>query len=288
MSKAKKEESEESKNAGPFLPKFWRRAKVIILTTTVIAFWGFVAMMFLGSDDLFSSSNCNVQGIKLYGKLDTYGTYFLDSDDEKVAGASSQIITQHIREAQKDDSIKAIILEIDSGGGGSVPGGEIASELKRSTKPTLALIREMGASAAYKAASGANWIMAAENSSVGSIGVTQSYLDYSAKNTKEGLTYIELSSGKFKDSGDPDKPLSEEEKQIFMRDIKIVYENFVKEISENRHIDIEKVRQLADGSTMLGRMALENGLIDQIGGLFEAERYIEDKIKEKPEICWAE
>ncbi len=284
----KKEKTKEAKNIRLFLTKFWRRAKIVIVAITVIAFWIFIALMFFADEDIFSDSDCNTQGIKLYGELDTYATYALDSDDKKVTMASSERITQQIREAQRDDSIKAILLQIDSPGGGTVPGGEIANELKRSTKPTLALIREMGASAAYEAASGAGWIMSAENSTVGGIGTTQSYLDNSIKNTKDGLTYVELNSGRYKDSGDPDKSLSEEEKQILIRDVRLTHENFIKEVAINRHLDIEKVRQLADGSTMLSRMALENGLIDQIGGLFEAEQYLKEKIKEKPAICWAE
>ena len=99
---------------------------------------------------------------------------------------------------------------------------EVVNALKNATKPTIALIREGGVSAAYYAASGADIIFASENSDVGSIGITMSYMDNTKKNQAEGLTYNQLSIGKYKDSGDPDKPLTAEEKELFMRDIKIL------------------------------------------------------------------
>lgn len=101
-----------------------------------------------------------------------------------------------------------------------------------------------------------------------------SYLDYSQKNQEEGVTYQELSSAKFKNYGDPDKPLTSEEKELFMRDLKISHEFFVKKVSQNRKLDIEKVKALADGSSMLGVQAKENGLIDEIGNRDSAEAWI--------------
>ncbi|MEK7122587.1 MAG: S49 family peptidase, partial [Patescibacteria group bacterium] len=65
----------------------------------------------------------------------------------------------------------------------------------------------------------------------------------------------------------------------------ILHENFVKTVAENRNLDVEKVRQFADGSTMLGEMALQNGLIDQIGGLVEVKKFFKEKIGEEAEIC---
>ena len=271
------------KKVAAFMARFWRKAKIVIIVVTIVAFWTILALVFFEDNNSFSSNSCNVKGIKLRGDLVTYN-YTIDNQGD--TSTTSESVIDAVREAEKDDSIKAILLEVDSGGGGTAPGGEIARELKRSSKPIVALIRQTGASAAYEAASGAGWIIASDNSDVGSIGVTQSYLDNSAKNSYDGLTYIDLSSGKYKDTGNPDKPLSDDEKKVLMRDINIVYENFIKEVAGNRHLDVEKVRQIADGSTMLGRMALENGLIDQIGDLFDAEQYLKGKINEEPNICW--
>jgi protease-4 len=84
----------------------------------------------------------------------------------------------------------------------------------------------------------------------------------------------------------PDKPLTQAERKIIERDLKITLENFITAVAENRKLDVEKVRALADGSSLLGEAALQNGLIDKIGGLFEAESYIKDKIQDEVNMCW--
>ena len=222
--------------------------------------------------------DCNVLGIDLHGYL------FIDQEaDDEI---SSTVIVDAIETADWNDEIKAIILDINSYGGEAVAAEEVANALWRSTKPVVALIRESGVSAGYWAATGAETIFASKNSNVGSIGVTMSYLDNVEQNRKEGLTYNRLSTGKFKDTGDPDKPLSYEEKELLMRDLKIVHENFIEAVAENRGLDIGKVRALADGSSMLGQMALDNGLIDRIGGFYEALEYLGTELGEPAVVCW--
>lgn len=109
-----------------------------------------------------------------------------------------------------------------------------------------------------------------------------SYLENADKDTK----YVQLSSGKYKDAGDPDKPLTAEEKELFMRDIKLVHENFIEDVATNRNIPLEEVRSIADGSSVLGTTAKSLKLIDEIGSWTEAEKYLEQQIGEKPEVCW--
>lgn len=233
-------------------------------------------------------SECNAFGIELHGSLITYiSPTDLDENGNLLSDqTASQNVVYAIAQAEKDDNIKAIILEVDSYGGNPVAAEEISNALKEAKKPTVAFIRQGGVSAAYWAATGADKIFASKNSDVGSIAVTMSYLDVFQQNQKEGLTYNQLSSGKFKDTGDPDKTLSEEERKLLMRDINIIHQNFIKAVAENRNLDIKKVESLADGSTMLGEMALENGLIDQIGGMFEVEEYLKEKIGKEVKICW--
>ena len=213
----------------------------------------------------------------------------------RVSVGAKSPLTQGIKESNAGTpvasslgrmGIKAIVLEIDSPGGYPVAAEEVANALKRAKKPTIALIREYGTSGAYYAATGADVIFASQNSDIGSIGVTMSYLDHSKENEKDGLTYNQISAGKFKDSGDSNKSLTLEEKELFMRDINILHENFIEAVADNRNIDIEKVKLLADGSTMLGQMALENNLIDHIGGRYEVEEYLRKKIGGNIEICW--
>ncbi len=238
--------------------------------------------------DTPEEKNCNVAEIAIHGDILTYIVRDADGNptEDYFDAVSSENVVYYIEKAEKDEKIKAILIEIDSWGGQSVAAEEIANTLKASTKPTVALIREVGTSAAYWAATGANRIFASRNSTIGSIGVTMSYVDNIGMNKKEGFSYVQLSAGKFKDSGSPDKPLSAEENTLLMRDVNIMHSNFIEDVSANRKIPIEKVRAVADGSSWLGSKAKELGLIDEIGGIMEVEKYLEEKIGEKAEICW--
>nr|MBP7967369.1 S49 family peptidase [Candidatus Woesebacteria bacterium] len=228
---------------------------------------------------------CNTLGLNLHGSIYTYipmqgvGEDTVPLFDDAVA---SEDIIAGINLAQQSSTIRAIMLEVDSGGGEPVAGEEIANALRGFDGVTVSVIRQMGASAAYWAATGADRIFASQNSDVGGIGVTSSYVE----NIESGSRYINLSAGKFKDSGDPEKPITEEERNLFMRDINIIYENFIQAIAQNRNLEIEKVRALADGSTVLGAQAKEFGLIDEIGSWTEARKYLEQELGEAPVICW--
>jgi signal peptide peptidase SppA len=239
-----------------------------------------------GSDE--EEKTCNVQGIELRGEVVTYVTPEGKDEEEKnvVDETSSEEIIYLINQANADDNIKAIILEVDSYGGSAVAAEEINDALKSTNKPTVAFVRGAAASAAYWAASGANTIFASSLSDIGSIGVTMSYLDNTKKNAKDGLTYNSLSAGKFKDYGSPDKILTEDEKKLIIRDLNITHDIFINAVSKNRNLPIEKVKALADGSSMPGQLAIENGLIDQIGGIYQVESYLKDKLGEDVEVCW--
>lgn len=149
------------------------------------------------AEESASVASCNVQGTILRGDVVTYisPSDYNDNGDVIVDQGSSEFVVKDIEDAEKDDSIKAIIVEIDSYGGSGVAGEEIANALKSAKKPTVALIRGAGDSAAYWAAIGASRIFASKNSDVGSIGVTMSYLDAVEQNKKDGYTYNSLSVG---------------------------------------------------------------------------------------------
>ena len=234
-----------------------------------------------------ANDNCTVRGIELHGTIMTYLPLHADNDTNfNYDSVSSENVDYAIKQANDDEKIKAIVVEVDSPGGSPVAGEEIANAIKGSDKPVVAYIRELGASSAYWAISSASKIFASENSNVGDIGITSSYVSDAGKNAKDGLTFEQLSAGKYKDAGNIDKPLTTEERALFMRDVNIVYQNFIKTVAQNRNIPIDKVRSIADGSSMLGVTALKLNLIDAIGGLPEVEQYIEKTTNEKPDICW--
>ena len=274
--------------------KIKKTLKVIFLLaiiSTIAMYWYDQYGYYFGEYSEYSTvcpEYSNVAVINIHGDIVTYLT---DQSSAEESGSvtsdsvSSEEIVAYIDEIEANSNIGAVIVEIDSYGGSPVASEEIADALRRMTKPTIAVIREIAASGAYMIASGADKIYASEMSNVGSIGITMSYLDYSQQNRQEGITYQQLSSGKFKDTGSPDKVLTAEEKELLMRDVKILHEAFVKRVAENRGLDIEKVEKLADGSTMLGMAAKENGLIDEIGNISDAQEWIRSELGIEPEIC---
>lgn len=270
-----------------------KKKRIFILNTFVILIILILGILLFNQSNSYDSEyvyddSCNVAGVELRGDIYTYLP--VDSEGYKLPGdedtVTSEDIIYYIEEADYDDNIKAILIEVDSYGGSPVAAEEISEVIRGTQKPVVAFIREAGVSAAYYAITPADYIFASRNSEVGGIGVTQSYLDNTALNQKEGYSFVQLSTGKFKDSGSPDKPLTQEEKNLFMRDLDIVHENFVQTVSKNRGIPIEEVRVIADGSTVLGEKAKELGLIDDIGGHADAMAYLETVLGEDVSVCW--
>lgn len=240
------------------------------------------------TDTISAPEDCNVYGINIHGDVVTYNSNDAYNDQDKLIydQTPADEVIWAVEKAQDAENVKALIIEIDSGGGYPVAGEEMMRAFKDSKKPVIAFIRTRGTSAAYMAATGAETIFASESSDVGSIGVTQSYLQNTDKNKKDGLTYIDLASGKFKDTGSPDKVITQEEKDYLMRDINIMYNHFVALVSQNRNLSIEKVKALADGSSILGAAALKAGLIDKIGLFPDVKNFVSEKIGTPVTVCW--
>lgn len=248
-----------------------------------------ISLIYLIFQSLFKEEDCNVAGINLHGTIITYIPEHSENDssyDFDYDSTSSDGITWLIEQANSQSNIKAIVVEVDSSGGSPVAGEEISRAIEGSTKPVVAFIRDIGASGAYWSISGSNKIFASQNSDVGSIGVTGSFLNNVDNNKKEGYEYEELTAGKYKDSGSPDRRLTNEERALFLRDVNIIHENFIEAVSKNRNLPLDQVRIIADGSTVLGARAKELGLIDEIGGIYDVEKYLENILEEEINICW--
>jgi signal peptide peptidase SppA len=236
-----------------------------------------------GSD---TDESCTVIGINLHGYLETYTPAHADNDSFfNYDTTPSEEVIWNIKTANEDEDIHAILVEVDSGGGSPVAGEEIANAIKNSEKPVIAYVRDIGTSAAYLAISSADKIFASKNSSVGGIGVTMSYLDNVKKNEKDGLKFEQLSAGKYKDYGNPDKTLTDEERERVLEDINVIYKNFIASVAENRKLPVDDVQKMADGASVMGEEAKSLGLIDEIGGVEEAEQYIFDITGIKADMC---
>ena len=128
--------------------------------------------------------------------------------------ASSKTIVSFLEDAEKRTNVKAILLEINSPGGGAVASDEIASQIKSMKKPVVSVIREVGASGGYWIASATDHVIANRMSITGSIGVISSYLEFSELMKEYGVGYERLIAGKYKDVGTPFRKLEVEEKQL--------------------------------------------------------------------------
>ena len=245
---------------------------ITVLVFFFIGLWGYGAWNdewsgYNASEEI-SDGLCNIAVLSIAGEIIPYSGANKDGmtfESELPPTSNPDDVLALLRKAEADQNILGVIVPIDSPGGTGVASEIIANALKNLSLPTVVLIRESAASGGYLVATGADTIIASPLSDVGSIGITMSYLDDSEKNAKEGLRFVSLSSGKFKDYTSPDKPLTADERVLLERDLKIYHDQFVKEVSENRNLPIEDVAKLADGSSMPGELALKNKLIDAIG-----------------------
>lgn len=244
-----------------------------VVTLSAVAFWlimGYIAIT-------PGTHPCNVGIVKMYGVLDYV-------DDPAQNTISVDPIVDEIDRLSGDENIKAIVLEIYSPGGIPTAGEAVAKALKRSPKRTIALVKEDTLSAAYLAATGADKIYASKMAQVGSIGVTMSYLDSSGKNAQDGMKFIQISSAPFKDMYNDEKPITAAERQKMQDTVDEAHRALVQEIAENRHMPVDAVSRLADGSAYMSEDAAKSGLIDAVGGF---QRIVEDLAGEgiKASMC---
>ncbi|AJF60909.1 TPA: signal peptide peptidase SppA [Candidatus Woesearchaeota archaeon] len=226
----------------------------ILLILWIISF----ATSFLFGPDM-SLGTGNVAIIPIHGVIGVEESSGLTGDT-----ISSQAVIAAIDKAE-GMGVKAIIFDINSPGGSGVAADEIAQRIKSANRTTIALIRDMGTSAAYWVASSTDYVYANRMSLTGSIGVIGSYLDFSGFLEEYNITYQRYVSGELKDMGSSFKEPSEEERRIFQDIIYKMNEFFIKEVAENRNMSVISVRRLATGQIFLGSEAKDLGLVDELG-----------------------
>jgi protease IV len=176
---------------------------------------------------------------------------------------------EQLRKLADDDSIKAIIIHVNSPGGGVAASEEIYREVKRirdeKKKYIVSSIETVGASGAYYVSSATNKIYADSGSVVGSIGVIAEWVNYGDLMRWAKLKPELLKVGKFKDTGDPTRELTPEERQYMQGLIDNMYGQFVNAVAEGRHTKPEDIKPIADGRVWTGEQALAMHLIDNIG-----------------------
>jgi protease-4 len=193
---------------------------------------------------------------------------------------------------RKNEQVKAIILRIDSPGGGVGPAQEIYTEVKRTQreKKVLASVGSVAASGGYYIACAADSIMANPGSITGSIGVIVESLNIEELLKKVGLRSNVVKSGKHKDIGSPMRTMTAEEHKLLQGVLDSIHEQFIQAVADGRRIPVEQVRPLADGRIFSGNQAKDLGLIDFLGNLEDAITLAAQMggIKGEPEVIYPE
>lgn len=188
---------------------------------------------------------------------------------------NSKLLIEQIHDFRDSGSVKAIVLRIDSPGGGVGPSQEIYSEVRKlaAVKPVIVSMGSVAASGGYYIAAPAERLFANPGTITGSIGVIMSFANYQELMEKVGVKNQVVKSGRFKDIGSGNRPFSDSEKKLVQSLIDDVHAQFVEAISLGRKMSTEQVSRLADGRIFSGRQALEVGLVDELGNLQDAIAY---------------
>lgn len=186
---------------------------------------------------------------------------------------SSERISKAIRKARRDSTVKAIVLRVNSGGGGTLASDIIwrEADLARQTKPLVASMGDLAASGGYYILAPADTILAQPSTITGSIGVWALLPNLQPfMNKKLGITVDVAKTNPYADFGTPFRALTADEKTILQSLVEDTYDSFVEKVSNGRGMNPEQVNAIGGGRVWSGTNALENGLIDGYGGLHDA------------------
>ncbi len=228
---------------------------LLFFTLSLIA----VALIFSGgsSSPSFSLSSGQIAVLDLEGII-------FDSRD----------FNDQLKEYGSRPGIKAVVLRINSPGGGVAASQEIYEAVKKfraeTRKKVVVSMSSVAASGGYYIACAADKIFANPGSITGSIGVIAEWYNYGDLLKWAKMQSVVIKSGELKDAGSPTRPLTDAEKAYFQGLINNMYDQFVTAVSTGRKMNLENVRKLADGRVFTGQEAMGNGLIDEIGTFQDA------------------
>jgi protease-4 len=196
-----------------------------------------------------------------------------DGDGDGVIGARQEIashtLVAALRALTADDSVKAVVLRIDSGGGSAQASELIWAQIEqlRAKKPVIVSMSDVAASGGYYIAAGATKIFAQANTLTGSIGVVGGHIAPAAALAKLGVNTFPMGRGKHATMAASLKPWTAEQRGLMQRHMEHVYNTFVSRVAAGRKKTVDQILPLAQGRVWTGAKALELGLVDAIGGL---------------------
>ena len=184
----------------------------------------------------------------------------------------SEATIEQLKKFAKDDSVKAIVVRLNTPGGGVGPSQEIYEEVRkiRGKKVIVASMGALAASGGYYIACGADKIFANPGTITGSIGVLMQFVNVKDLIEKIGVKGFVIKSGSFKDTGSPVREMSPEERKLLQNVIDNVHSQFVNAVVEGRKLPREAVLSIADGRILSGEQAKELGLVDMLGNQEDA------------------
>ena len=181
---------------------------------------------------------------------------------------------EELRRFRDNPSIKAVVLRIDSPGGGVVPSQEIHTEVMKARKDgRLKVVASMGnlaASGGYYIAAATDKIVANPGTLTGSIGVIMELANVQGLLEKVGVQSVVIKSGRYKDLASPFRAMSKEDRGLLQNVLDDVHDQFIQAVAAGRALKVEEVRPLADGRIFTGRQARTAKLVDELGDLQDA------------------
>ncbi|MGC9512430.1 MAG: signal peptide peptidase SppA [Fidelibacterota bacterium] len=210
----------------------------------------------------------------------------------KIQGTilSSEPILEDLEEISSIRDLKALILHINSPGGGTAASQELYYAVKRIKEeydyPVISVLSSLGASGGYYVALATDSIYALPGTLTGSIGVIMDFPQWTEVMDKIGVDMHVVKSGEYKDTGSPFRDFTAEDRRYYQELVDDVYDQFISAVADARSMDKETAKKLSDGRVYTGRQALELGLIDHLGtvedGIEDLTRQL--NLKEKPSI----
>ena len=186
----------------------------------------------------------------------------------------AQSTISELKQYSENPLVKAIVLRIDSPGGGVVPSQEIHDAVKRvknkSNKAVIASMGTVAASGGYYIAAATDRIIANPGTLTGSIGVIMEMANFEGLMKKVGVEGVVIKSGRFKDVGSPLRKMSDEERKLLQSVMDDVHHQFIQAVADGRALEVSDVEPLADGRIYTGRQAKEARLVDELGDLDDA------------------
>lgn len=184
-----------------------------------------------------------------------------------TGAAYSQQVIDHLQQAEENPDVKAVVLYVDSPGGSVFASDEIYLQIKEMSKPIITSMNSLAASGGYFVSAPTDEIWASPHTLTCSIGVIFQFPNVEEFAEEYGVTWVTVTSGKFKDLGNPFKEFTADDEALMQTIVDEAYDEFVRIVVEGREMSEEEVRAVADGRICTGKQAQAAGLVDELGYL---------------------